>query len=134
MIRQYGAQRCIGGNNPLRVGTIPAGAIVHLQDNDWWRDRFRGQPVLREPWMVESFLNGIVGAGRRNAETGRWEDVFIARRSDMAVIRSLRTGRRRQIAVRLLVLHEDAGLRADAQTYPTLPAIRPSRTSIPAAA
>ena len=72
MIRQYGAQRCIGGNNPRRVGTIPAGAIFHLQDDDWWRDRFRGQPVLREPWMVESFLNGIVGAGRRNAETGRW--------------------------------------------------------------
>ena len=134
MIRQYGAQRRRGGNNPLRVGTIPSRAIVHLQDNSWWRDRYRGRPVCREPWMVEGFLNGTIGAGRRNAETGRWEDVVIAGRSDKALIRLLRTGRRRQIAVRLLVLHEDMDLRADAAPYPTLPAIKPIRTSIRAAA
>lgn len=134
MIRQYGAQRSIGGCNPLRVGTIPSGAIFHLQDESWWRDCYRGSPIRREPWMVEGFLNGTVGAGRRNAETGRWEDVVIAGRSDVAVIRSLRTGRRRQIAVRILVLHEDTGLRADAGTYPTLPAINPSRTAVPTAA
>jgi hypothetical protein len=134
MIRQYGAHRCLGGCNPLRVGTIPSGAIFHLQDESWWRDRYRGRPVCREPRMVEGFLNGTIGAGRRNAETDRWEDVVIVRRSDMALIRSLRTGRRRQIAVRLLVLHEDMGLRVDAATYPTLPAIKPIRTSIRAAA
>ena len=121
MIRQYYAQRCRGGHNPLRVGVIPTGAIFYIQDDHWWRDRFRGRPTCREPWLLEAFLNGTLGAGRRNAETGLWENVFIAGRSDMAVIRSLRTGRRRQIAVRLLIVHEEAGLRRDEGTYPDLP-------------
>jgi hypothetical protein len=124
MIRQYYAQRCRGGYNPLRVGVIPAGAIFYIQDDGWWRDRYRGRPVCREPWIVEAFLNGTVGAGRRNAETGLWEDVYIAGRSDMALVRSLRTGRRRQLAVRALILHEDEGLRRDEATYPDLPAPR----------
>jgi hypothetical protein len=104
MIRQYYAQRCRGGHNPRRVGVIPVGAIFYVQDDCWWRDRFRGRPVCREPWIVEAFLNGTIGAGRRNRETGPWESVFIPGRSDMAVIRSLRTSRRRQIAVRVLIL------------------------------
>jgi hypothetical protein len=124
MIRQYYAQRCRGGHNPLRVGVIPAGAIFYVQDDSWWRDRFRGRPVCREPWIVEAFLNGTTGAGRRNRETGLWEDVFIAGRSDMAVIRSLRNGRRRQIAVRVLILLKDEGLRRDEATYPDLPGAR----------
>ena len=113
MIRQYYAQRCRGGDNPLRVGVIPVGAIFYVQEDCWWRDRFRGRPVCREPWIVEAFLNGTIGAGRRNRETGLWESVFIAGRSDTAVIRSLRTGRRRPIAVRVLILHEDEGLQRD---------------------
>ena len=121
MIRQYYAQRCRGGYNPLRVGIIPAGAIFYIQDDGWWRDRYRGRPVCRQPWIVEAFLNGTVGAGRRDAETGLWESVFVAGRSDMAVVRCLRTGRRREIAVRLLILHEDMGLRRDEATYPDLP-------------
>lgn len=124
MIRQYYAQRCRGGYNPLRVGVIPAGAVFYIQNHGWWRDRYRGRPVCREPWIVEAFLNGTVGADRRNAETGRWEDVYVAGRSDMALVRSLRSGRRREIAVRLLILHEDEGLRRDEATYPDLPAPR----------
>ena len=131
MIRQYYAQRCRGGYNPLRVGVIPAGAIFYIQDDGWWCDRYRGRPVCREPWIVEAFLNGTVGAGRRNAETGLWEDVYVAGRSDMALVRSLRTGRRRQFAVRILILHEDEGLRRDEATYPDLPALR-SDSRLPA--
>jgi hypothetical protein len=134
VIRQYFAQRCRGGDNPLRVGVIPCGAIFYLQGDSWWRDRYRGRPICREPWIVESFLNGTVGAGRRNPDSGFWEDVYISGRSDMAVIRSLRSNRRRDIAVRTLILHEDAGLRADEGSYPTPPAIRPTRTSVAAAA
>lgn len=130
MIRQYYAQRCRGGHNPLRVGVIPAGAILYIQDEQWWRERFRGRPTFREPWLLEAFLNGTLGAGRRNAEAGLWENVFIAGRSDMAVIRSLRTGRRRQIAVRLLIAHEEAGLRRDEATYPDLPG-EPSHQRLP---
>jgi hypothetical protein len=70
MIRQYYAQRCRGGYNPRRIGIIPCGAIFYVQDSGWWRDRFRGRPICREPWIVEGFLNGTVGAGRRNPDTG----------------------------------------------------------------
>jgi hypothetical protein len=122
MIRQYHAHRFQGGPNPLHVGIIPAGAIFYIQDEGWWRDRFRGRPTCREPWIVESFLNGIVAAAKRDPSSGKWLDTYAARRSDMAVIRSLRTGSRRSIAVRTKILHEDLGLRLDGATYPDLPA------------
>jgi hypothetical protein len=121
MFRQYFAQRCRGGDNPLRVGVTPAGAIYYLQNEGWWRDRYRGAPTCRAPWIVEAFLNGTLAAARRNPRTGRWEDVYVAGRSDMAIVRSLRDGRRRAIAVRLLILHENEGLRLDPATYPDLP-------------
>lgn len=124
MIRQYFAQRCRGGDNPLRVGVIPAGAIFYLQPEWWWRDRFRGNPICRNPVIVEAFLNGILAAARRNSETGRWEDRFLAGRSDTAIVRSLRDGRRAVVAVRSLILHEEQGLRGDPTTYPDLPVLR----------
>jgi hypothetical protein len=123
VIRQYYAQRARGGSNPLRVGVIPAGAIFYIQDDAWWRDRFRGRPVCREPWIVECFLNGEIAAARRDPATGLWFNVFVARRLDMAVIRSLRTNRRQTIAIRILILHEDEGLRHDPATYPSLPVL-----------
>ena len=121
MIRQYFAHRRRGGCNPLGVGVIPVGAIFYIQDERWWRDRYRGAPICRDPWIVEAFLNGTLAAAHRNADSGRWEDVTMARRADTAVVRSLREGRRRTIAVRILVLHEDVGLRRDPATYPDLP-------------
>ena len=121
MIRQYYAQRCRGGDNPLRVGVIPAGANFYLQDDGWWRDRFRGAPTCRNQWIVEGFLNGLMCAARRNRDTGRWENVYISGRSDMAIVRSLRDGNRRQVAVRTLILHENEGFRRDPATYPDLP-------------
>ena len=136
MIRQYFAQRRQGGDNPLGVGVIPIGAIVHLQDDGWWRDRYRGQPVCRNPWMVEAFLNGTIGAARRNRDTGLWESAYAAGRSDMAVVRSLRDGRRQQVAVRALILHEEHGLVRQPCLYPTLPDMRPwrLRRTVPARA
>ena len=125
MFRQYHAQRRQGGDNPLGVGVIPTGAIFYIQDQGWWRDRFRGAPVRRNPWIVESFLNGQLCAARRNRDTGYWEDVYMAGRSDMAVVRSLRDGRRRQVAIRALILHEDEGLRRDPATCPDLPQAAP---------
>ena len=127
MIRQYYAQRCCGGDNPLRVGIIPTGSIFYLQDEAWWRDRFRGAAVCRDPYIVEGFLNGVLGAARRNSDTGRWEDVYMSGRSDMAIVRSLRDGRRSRVAVRTLILHEDEGLRRDPATYPDLPKVHVRR-------
>ena len=133
MIRQYGAQRCRDGHNPLRVGVIPVGAIFYIQDEGWWRDRYRGAPVCRNPWIVEAFLNGTIGAARRHRDTGLWEDAYFAGRSDMALVRSLRDGRRRQVAVRTLILHEEHGLTAGDVGYPSLPDMRLWRVRRPAA-
>ena len=113
MIRQYHAQRRRGGNNPRGIGVIDVGTIFYLQDEGWWRDRYRGMPICRNPWIVTAFLNGTMGAARRNRATGVWEDVYLAGRSDMAVVQSLRDGRHRQIAIRTLILHEGHGLQRD---------------------
>ena len=127
MIRQYHAQRRRGGDNPFGVGIIPVGATFYLQDEGWWRDRYRSAPICRTPWIVEAFLNGTLAAARRNLHTGFWEDVYIARRSDMAIVRSLRDGRPQRVAVDTLIHHEDQGLAALPFGYPDLPDARPWR-------
>ena len=124
MIRQYGAGQRQGGHNPLGVGMIPAGAIFYLQDEDWWRNRYRGEALCRDPWIVEAFLNGVMHAARRNRHTGAWEDIYLSGRSDMAVMRSLSDGRRRRVAVRTLILHEEHGLTKGPAGYPTMPDLR----------
>jgi hypothetical protein len=133
LIRQYRAHRRRGGPNPLGVGVIPVGAIFYIQNDGWWRDRYRGAPVCRNPWIVEAFLNGTISAARRNRDTGLWEDVYAAGRSDMALVRSLRDGRRRQVAVRTLILHEEHGLSIGPCGYPDLPDMRLWRLSDPGA-
>ncbi len=131
MIRQYGAQRSQGGDNPLRVGVVAVGSIFYLQDEAFFRDRHGGTAVCRTPWIVEGFLNGTMGAARRNSDTGLWEDVFLSGRSDMALVRSLRDRRQvRRVAVRTLILHDDLGLAKGVTAYPTLPDVhrlRPTR-------
>ena len=42
----------------------------------------------------------------------------------MALVRSLRDGRRRQVAVRTLILHEEHGLSIGPCPYPDLPGMR----------
>ena len=50
-----------------------------------------------------------MGASRRNRDTGHWESTYMAGRSDMALVRSLRDGRLQRVAVRTLILHDDEG-------------------------
>ena len=121
MLRHYFAQRCRGGDNPLRIGTIAIGSIYYVQPDHWWRERFRGKADCREPWMVEAFFNGTIEAARRDPETREWRSLYITGRSDFALIRSLRTGRVQRISVRNLHLHDDEGLSHSVQNYPTLP-------------
>ena len=128
MIRQYGAQRRRGGANPLGVGVIATGSIYYLQNRDFFDRRLGGRAVCRDPWIVEGFLNGVVGAGRRNRDTGMWENVTISGRSDLAVVRSLRTGRRQSVSVHLLQLHDDHSLTKQMTDYPTLPNLGLYRT------
>ena len=73
--------------------------------------------------MVEAFLNGMLHASRRNRDTVLWESTYVSGRSELAVVRSLRDGRRRTVAVRLL-LHDDLGLTKGISGYPTLPVMR----------
>jgi hypothetical protein len=124
MIRQYKAQRRRGGYNPLGVGVISVGSIYYLQDRGFFHDRFGGRAICRNPWIVEAFLNGTFHAARRNRETGCWEDAVISGRSDTAVVRSLRDGRRTTVAVRVLQLHDDFGLTKQTTSYPSFPEMR----------
>ncbi len=123
-MRHYGAQRRRGGANPLGVGVIAVGAAYYLQDPGWLGDRCPGPPVCRVPWQVEGFTSGLLHAARRDPGTRQWRDSHWSGRSDMAVVRSLRDGRRRTVAVRLLVLHDDLGLAKGIAAYPTLPDLR----------
>jgi len=138
MLRQYGASQCRGGNNPLRVGVVAVGSVFYLQDKGFFRDRYGGQAICRNPWQLTAFLNGVMHAARRDPDTGCWKDSVWSGRSDMAVVRSLRDGRQRSVSVRLLILHDDLGLTKGTTAYPTLPDLRfyrcGSRTREPAAA
>ena len=107
MMQEYKAQRRRGGANPLGVGVIAVGSSYYVQDEGHFRDRCSASPVCKDPWQVEGFTNGVMHAARRNRDTGRWENTYRSGRSDMAVVRSLRDGRRCTVAVRLLVLHDE---------------------------
>ena len=90
-------------------------------------DPFRRGPRSKYPrldWIVEAFLNGTLPAARRDPKTGMWQDRYLAGRSDTALVRSLRDGRRYRIAVRVLILHEEHGLAAQPCAYPDLPDTR----------
>ena len=127
MLRQYHAQRRQGGDNPLGVGTVALGSIFYLQDDGYWRARFGGTAACRTPWIVEGFLNGQYHAARRNPATGHWLGVYVGNRTDLAVLRSLRDGRRQSVAIRLLQLHEDEGFGLPDNRYPILPTLSRAR-------
>jgi hypothetical protein len=74
IIRQYHAQRRQGGDNPRGVGVIAVGSVYYIQDDGFWRDRFRSRAACRNPWIVRG-LNGTISVARRIAVNGLWEDV-----------------------------------------------------------
>ncbi len=123
MLRHYYAQRRRGGVNPLGVGVVAIGSIYRL-NHDFTCDDETPSDKRRTSWIVEGFLNGQCHAARRDRATGRWISLFISGRSDMAVIRSLRTGRRRSVPIRVLQQHDDHGLWRDPTAYPSLPDLR----------
>ena len=124
MMRQYGASPRRGGANPLGVGIIAVGTILYLEDDGYFHDRHGGTAVCKAPWQVEAFLNGVMHASRRNRDTGQWESTTVSGRSDTAVVRSLRDGQRRTVAVRLLILHDELGFTKGIAGYPSMPDMR----------
>jgi len=73
-MRQYGAHWRRGGHNPLGVGVVAVGSLFYLQDEDFFRDRYGGRAVCRDPWQLVAFLNGVMHAARHDPDTGHWRD------------------------------------------------------------
>jgi hypothetical protein len=96
MMRQYYAKRFRAGS-PKRIGTIPVGTIVYIQDGIRPLSGFCERPICRNPWIVESW-HPQTQFGRAMAG------------GHLATVRSLRDGHRRQIADWILSSCIDAGL------------------------
>jgi hypothetical protein len=96
MMRQYYAQR-FHARSPKRTGTIPVGTIVYIQDGIRPLSGFRERPVCRNPWIVESW-HPRTHCGKAMAG------------GHLATVRSLRDGRRQQVADWILLTCIDAGL------------------------
>ena len=112
MIRQYGAQRftraCPAALVNRRVGTIPVGTIVYIQDGVKPLRGLTRPVVFREPWIVEAWLP---------RDYSKWDSglqqLRIVRISGghLAQVRSLRDQRRvKQVADWILLECIDAGL------------------------
>lgn len=102
MVRQYGAQRYKGGSLAhLRIGTVPIGTILYLQDHI---DRYRG-PVCRNPWIVEAWLNR-----EYYPCTPTRPRTTYMRGGHLAVVRSLRDGRRQRVSDAIVLQAYDLDL------------------------
>ena len=98
MNRQYSPFQRYRLDNGRKVGTIPTGTILYIQD---WRPMGGQRDVVcREPWIIEAWLP------RHHAPT----NTYLANGGHLAVVRSLRTGRRQTCADWLLLMAYDAGL------------------------
>jgi hypothetical protein len=100
MIRQYSAQRRLGGCNPHGIGTVAVGTIVYLQDCRNLRDA-----VCRNPWIVEAWHNREYSRGC----AGEPRFTYL-RGGHLATVRSLRDGRVKRVADHLILACVDADL------------------------
>jgi len=88
-----------------RVGTIPVGTIVYIQDGVRPLTALSRPAVMRNPWIVEAWLSRDYSL----PTAGKWT---IVKRSGghLASVRSLRDGRRQLVADWILLACIDAGL------------------------
>ena len=118
MFHQYGAQRftfsCSLAVASRRVGTIPVGTIIYIQDGVRPLSGLSRAIVCREPWIVEAWLP---------RDYSKWDPDIKAFRTvrirggHLARVRSLRDQRRvKQVADWILLKCIDAGL--ERHTYP----------------
>jgi hypothetical protein len=98
MFYQYGAQRTRRHTFPsgyqVRVGTVPVGTIVYIQDGLRPLGGFRGPFVFRNPYIVESWHNREYFP----AIKGQHPHKVYMQGGHLATVRSLRDGRRHQVA------------------------------------
>lgn len=83
--------------------------------------RETGKPELYR----QSARAGRLSSGCRGLShvAGHWLSIAVANRTDLALARSLRDGRRATVAIRTLQLHDDEGLGWPCNPRPRLPAI-----------
>lgn len=104
MLHQLNAQR-FGSWRGKRIGTIPIGAIIYLQDGVRPLTGLSRPVLTRNPWMVEAWLN----RDYLLFSPGTWTTMKRAG-GHLAVVRSLRDGRRQLVADWILLACADAGL------------------------
>ena len=109
MLHQYGAQRFYQRLDGRRIGTIPVGTIVYIQDGVRPLGGFdrHHQIVCRDPWQVEAWVPREYT--KWDCKTRQYSTVRIAG-GHLAQVRSLRTGRRQTVADWILLACIDAGL------------------------
>jgi hypothetical protein len=111
MIHQYGAYRfkpCAVSLANKRVGTVPVGSIVYIQDGVRPLSGVTKAIVCREPWIVEAWLPREYS--KWDANTRRFRTVRMSG-GHLAQVRNLRDRRRvKHVADWILLQCIDAGL------------------------
>jgi len=103
---QPGKPRC--ALKDRRIGTIPVGTILYIQDGVRPFHGLTREIVCREPWIVEAWLPREYA--RKSPSTGRFEITCVAG-GHLALVRSLRDRRRvKKVADWILLACLDAGL------------------------
>jgi hypothetical protein len=107
MEHQYGAQRFRILPDGRRIGTVPVGTILYIQDGVR-PFRFPERVICREPWEVVAWVPREIS--HKNCRSGRFEMRRCAG-GHLALVRSLRDSRRTQtVADWILLACVDAGL------------------------
>jgi hypothetical protein len=96
MIRQYGAQRHRLDARGRAVGTMPAGTVVRLDQGRRPWNRY-ADTVIVEGWIPRDYTQLRLVDGRR------WHVTVRVAGGHLAVVRSLRNGRRFRIADHILL-------------------------------
>jgi len=104
MLHQFNAQRFRWWHG-RRIGTIPVGTIIYIQDHVRPFTGIAAPPVMRNPWIVEAWVNRDYS----RFESGKWITVKVAG-GHLAQVRSLRDGRRQFVADWILLASMEAEL------------------------
>lgn len=90
-----------------QIGTIPVGTILYIQDGINPLKGFTRPMICREPWIVEAWLPREYA--KWHPLSRKFTSVFI-RGGHLAIVRSLRNNRVKQVADWILLACVDAGL------------------------
>jgi hypothetical protein len=104
MLHQFNTQRFRWWQGK-RVGTVPVGTIIYVQDGVRPLTGTSRPAVTRNPWIVEAWLNRDYS----RFSSRKWTTVTITG-GHLAMVRSLRDARRQLVADWILLACMDGGL------------------------